>query len=67
MKHGKKLREPFQKAANMIHTGPEKLEDFDEVLFADLVERIITGSQTCIRFRLYGGIELTEQLREVGR
>lgn len=61
------VMETLHQTANMIHTGPEKLEDFDEVLFADLVERIITGSQTCIRFRLYGGIELTEQLREVGR
>ena len=59
--------ETLHQTANMIHTGPERLEDFDEVLFADLVERIIAESQTCIRFRLYGGIELTEQLREVGR
>ena len=34
---------------------------------ADLVEKITVDSQTRIRFRLYGGMELTEQLREVGR
>ena len=41
--------------------------NFDEALFADLVEKITVESQTRIRFRLYGGIELAEQLREVGR
>ena len=53
--------------ADLIHRGPERLERFDEALFADLVEKIIVESVTRIRFRLYGGIELTEQLREVGR
>ena len=61
------VMETLHQTANMIHAGPERLEDLDEVLFADLVERISAESQTCIRFRLYGGIELTEQLREVGR
>ena len=61
------VMETLHQTANTIHAGPEKLEDFDEVLFADLVERITAESQTSIRFRLYGGIELTERLREVGR
>lgn len=53
--------------ADIIHCGPERLDSFDEALFADLVEKITAESQTRIRFRLYGGIELAEQLREVGR
>ena len=57
----------LRQTANLIHSGPERLERFDEVLFSDLVEKITAESQTRIRFRLYGGIELTEQLREVGR
>jgi len=57
----------LRQTANLIHSGPERLERFDEVLFADLVEKITAESQTRIRFRLYGGIELTEPLREVGR
>ena len=57
----------LRQTANLIHSGPERLERFDETLFADLVEKIIVESVTRIRFRLYGGIELTEQLREVGR
>ena len=57
----------LRQTANLIQNGPERLERFDEVLFADLVEKITAESQTRIRFRLYGGIELTEPLREVGR
>ena len=57
----------LRQTADIIQSGPERLDSFDEALFADLVEKITAESQTRIRFRLYGGIELTEQLREVGR
>lgn len=57
----------LHQTVNTLHAGPENLDDFDETLFADLVEKIIAESQTCIRFRLYGGIEFKEQLREVRR
>ena len=57
----------LRQTADIIHSGPERLDSFNEALFADLVEKITAESQTRIRFRLYGGIELTEQFREVGR
>lgn len=57
----------LHQTADLIHSGPERLERFDEALFTDLVEKITAESSTRIRFRLYGGIELAEQLREVGR
>lgn len=57
----------LRQTADIIRDGPERLEDFDEVLFDELVEKIVAESKTCIRFRLHGGIELREQLREVGR
>ena len=41
--------------------------EFDEGLFLSLVERIVVESQTCIRFRRQGGIELKELLKETGR
>ena len=63
----KEVIEALRQTANLIHNGPERLESFDEALFADLTEKIIVESQTRIRFRLYGGFELTESLREVGR
>lgn len=59
--------EALRQTADTIHDGPDRLEHFDEALFTDLVEKIIAESQTRIRFRLHGGIELAEQLREVAR
>ena len=61
------VMDTLRQTADIIHSGPERLDSFDEALFADLVEKITAESQTRIRFRLYGGIELAEQLREVGR
>ena len=46
-----------------IRQGPERLDEFDEELFAALVERI-TATSTGLRLRLNGGIELDEQLGE---
>ena len=61
------VMDTLHQTADLIRNGPDRLDSFDEILFADLVEKITAESQTRIRFRLYGGIELTEQLREVGR
>lgn len=47
--------------------GPERLDGFDEELFERLVEKIIAESQNRIRFRLYGGLELTEQWEVAAR
>jgi site-specific DNA recombinase len=57
----------IRRTADIIRCGPEQIAQFDEELFRDLVERITAESQTCLRFRLYGGLELTEHLREAGR
>ena len=61
------VMDTLRQTMDLIHNGPDRLDSFDEVLFANLVEKITAESQTRIRFHLYGGIELTEQLREVGR
>ena len=57
----------LQQTVDLIQHGPERLEEFDEGLFHDLVEQIVVESQTCVRFRLQGGIELKELLKETGR
>lgn len=57
----------LRQTADIIHSGPERLERFDEALFADLVEKITAESTTRLRFQLYGGFELMEQIREVRR
>ncbi len=61
------VMEALRRTADTVHAGPDRLDGFDEDLFADLVEKITAESQTRVRFRLRGGIELTEQLREVSR
>lgn len=61
------VMEALRQTAGIIHSGPDRLAEFDEAMFADLVEKITAESMTRIRFRLYGGMELTEQLREARR
>lgn len=53
----------LRKVEQTFLNGPERLDSFDEELFEHLVEKIIAESQNRIRFRLYGGLELTEQWR----
>lgn len=57
----------LRQTADIVRHGPERLETFDEELFDELVEQIIAESQTRLRFRLKGGIELAEQLWEAAR
>ena len=54
--------EALQKTVDVIHNGPDRIECFDEALFAELVDKIIAESKTCVCLHLYGGIELTEVL-----
>ena len=46
-----------------VEGGPERLDEFDEALFGEMVERITADSQSLLRFRLIGGIELTERIK----
>ena len=52
----------LHQTADAIKAGPERLDTFDEDLFEELVEEIVAESQTRIRFRLHGGIELAEKV-----
>ena len=61
------VMEALRQTADIVKQGPERLMEFDKGLFLSLVERIVVESQTCIRFRLQGGIELKEPLKEAGR
>lgn len=55
--------EALRQTIEVIRQGPERLDKFHETLFEELVERIIVTPDS-LRFRLYGGIEVTEQIRE---
>ena len=57
----------LRKVEQTLLNGPERLDCFDEELFEHLVEKIIAESQNRIRFRLYGGLELTEQWEVAAR
>lgn len=61
------VMEALRQTADTVHTDSDRLDSFDEDLFAGLVEKITVESQTSIRFRLRGGLDLTEWLREVSR
>lgn len=54
--------EAIRQTVDTIRQGPEQLTAFDEVLFEALAERITAESAACFRFRLRGGIEVTERL-----
>ena len=56
--------ERLRRTMKIIRDGPEHPDAFDEELFRSLTESVIVESQTGIRFRLFGGIELAAALRE---
>lgn len=47
--------------------GPEYLENFDEELFCELIDKIIVESSTKIQFRLNNGMELPEHAERTVR
>ena len=51
----------------ILETGPEFLEAFDEELFSELVAKIIVEHNECLRFRLVNGLELTETIERTVR
>jgi len=58
--------EALRQMAAVIHQGPERLSEFDEVLFETLVEKIKVNCEGSLIFRLHGGIEITERQLEGG-
>lgn len=56
------VSEAIRQTTAELNAGPERLAVFDSEIFNRLVERIITESNTKLVFRLYGGIELPEEI-----
>jgi hypothetical protein len=50
-----------------LESGSESMDEFDEPMFNELVEKIIVDSNEQIRFRLKNGLELTEQIERTKR
>ena len=57
------VAEMLRQTMDTLRQGPERLEEFDEALFTELVEKIVV-SPTALRFLLNGGFEVTERLWE---
>ena len=55
------------KVQQAVLDGPDQLDALDDDLFESLVEKIVAESQTMLRFRLHGGLELTERLEVTAR
>lgn len=51
----------------IIESGPDFLDDFDEELFGELIDRIMVESNERLRFRLKNGLELTETIERTVR
>lgn len=56
--------EALRQTLEILHQGPERLDEFDSELFADLVERVTVDPGHALRFKLNGGFEVTERLQE---
>ena len=59
----KAITELYQTLAD----GPDKLTAFDETLFTILIEQIVVESKAVVRFKLHGGLELSERIEEAQR
>ena len=51
----------------VLAEGPDYLDEFDEELFCELIDKIIVESNTKIRFRLKNGLELPESIERTVR
>ncbi len=56
------VSETVRQTIQELAEGTEKLIEFDENIFKRLVEKITVESNSQLRFRLYGGIELPEKI-----
>jgi len=56
-----------QDLLDVLESGPDWLDDFDEQLFSDLVEKIVVVDNETLRFRLLNGLEVTEKIERTRR
>ena len=56
-----------QDLLDVLESGPDWLDAFDEQLFSDLVEKIVVVDNEKLRFRLLNGLEVTEKIERTQR
>lgn len=57
----------IKKLTAILDKHPNKLTEFDEQLFDEMVEQITTDSSNIIRFMLIGGLKLNEKIERKTR
>ena len=56
-----------QDLLDVLESGPDWLDAFDEQLFSDMIEKIVVVDNETLRFRLLNGLEGTEKIERTRR
>ena len=64
---GDKTISQTRELMEILENGPDFLDTFDEVLFSELVEQIVIESNETLRFRLFNGLEVQENIERTVR
>lgn len=56
-----------QDLLDVLESGPDWQDDFDEQLFSDMIEKIVVVDNETLRFRLLNGLEVTEKIERTRR
>ena len=61
------MAHPEEPMLDVLESGPDRLDAFDEQLFSDLVEKIVVVDNEKLCFRLLNGLEVTEKIERTQR
>ena len=56
------VADALRQTVETLHQGPERMDEFDEELFNEMVEKITVDTDHVLRFRLRGGFDVAEPL-----
>ncbi len=56
------MADALRQTVETLHQGPEQMDEFDEELFNEMVEKIAVDIDHVLRFRLRGGFDVAEPL-----
>ena len=56
------MADALRQTVETLHQGPEQLDEFDEELFNEMVEKITVDTDHVLRFHLRGGFDVAEPL-----
>ena len=56
------MADALRQTVETLHQGPEQMDEFDEELFNEMVEKIAVDTDHVLRFRLRGGFDVAEPL-----